>query len=158
MGGFGSGGARHKAWRSTKRCITSLPEMPFSKLIHAHRGCSSNNQFVLGKLKCEINLSSILLEHDEKIPLEITEIEISAFPCNYGGYRYYGRCPACNRCVRSLYVLDGTIPVCRFCLRMVYSSQNATFSYRCWILRPKGWGNLDLNQGPAGYESAALTN
>ena len=22
---------------------------------------------------------------------------------------------------------------------------------------PKGWGNLDLNQGPTGYESAALT-
>ena len=22
----------------------------------------------------------------------------------------------------------------------------------------KKWGNLDLNQGPAGYESAALTN
>ena len=24
--------------------------------------------------------------------------------------------------------------------------------------RPKEWGNLDLNQRPAGYESAALTN
>lgn len=23
---------------------------------------------------------------------------------------------------------------------------------------PKGWGNLDLNQGPTGYESVALTN
>jgi hypothetical protein len=36
------------------------------------------------------------------------------------------------RCVRSLYVLDGTIPVCRICLGMVYSSQNATFSYRLY--------------------------
>lgn len=105
--------------------------MPVSKLIHAHRS-DPNNQFILGKLRCEIHPSSILLEHDEKIPLEIPEIEICAFPCNYGGYRYYGRCPACNRCVRSLYVLDETIPVCRVCLRMVYSSQNATFSYRLY--------------------------
>ncbi len=132
MGGFGSGrGTRRKAWRSKKRYITSLPEIPVSKLIHAHRK-DPNNQFIWGKLRCKIHPSSILLEHDEKIPLEIPEIEISAFPCNYGGYRYYGRCPACNRCVRSLYVLDETIPVCRVCLRMVYSSQNATFSYRLY--------------------------
>ena len=25
-------------------------------------------------------------------------------------------------------------------------------------MSPKGWGNLDLNQGPTGYESVALTN
>ena len=24
--------------------------------------------------------------------------------------------------------------------------------------RPKGWGNMDLNHGPTGYESVALTN
>lgn len=132
MGGLGSGkGTRRTAWRSKKRDITSLPEMPVSKLIHAHRG-DPNNQFSLGNLKCEIHSFSIHLEHDEKLPLEVSEIEISAFPCYYGGYRYYGLCPACNRCVRSLYVLDGTIPVCRICLGMVYSSQNATFSHRLY--------------------------
>ncbi len=132
MGGFGSGkGTRRKAWRSKKRYIISLPEMPVSKLIHAHRG-NPNNQFIFGKLKCEIHLSSIHLEHDEKLPLDVSEIEISVFPCYYGGYRYYGLCPACSRCVRSLYVLDETIPVCRLCLKMVYSSQNATFSYRLY--------------------------
>ncbi len=132
MGGFGSGkGTRRKAWRSKKRYITTLPEMPVSKLIHAHRG-GPGNQSTFGKLKCEIQPSSIRLEHDEKLPLDVSEIKISAFPCYYGGYRYYGLCPACNRCVRSLYVLDGTIPVCRVCLGMVYSSQNATFSYRLY--------------------------
>jgi len=133
MGGFGSGkGTRHKAWRSKKRYITSLqPEIPVSKLIHTHRG-DPDNQAIFGKLKCEVHPSSIHLEHDAKLPLDVTEIEISAFPCNYGGYRYYGLCPACNRCVRSLYVLDGTIPVCRVCLDMVYSSQNATFAYRLY--------------------------
>jgi hypothetical protein len=132
MGGLGSGkGTRRKAWRSKKRDITSLPEIPVSKLIHAYRG-DLNNQFILGKLKCKIHPSSIHLEHDEKLSLDVSEIEISAFPCNYGGYRYYGLCPACNRCVRSLYVLDGTIPVCRVCLGIVYSSQNATFSYRLY--------------------------
>ena len=132
MGGIGSGkGTRCKAWRSKKRYITSLPEIPVSKLIHGHRG-DPNNQFILGKLKIEIHPSAIHLEHGEKIPLEVSEIEISASPCYYGGYRYYGLCPACNRCVRSLYVLDGTIPVCRVCLGMVYSSQNATFSYRLY--------------------------
>jgi hypothetical protein len=102
-----------------------------SRLIHTHRE-GPLNRFILGKLKCEIHPSSIRLEHDEKLPLDISEIEISVFPCYYGGYRYYGLCPACNRCIRSLYVLDGTIPVCRICLRMVYSSQNATFSYRLY--------------------------
>ena len=132
MGGLGSGkGTRRKAWRSKKRYIISLPEMPVSKLIHAHRG-DPNNQFILGKLKCEIHPSSIRLEHEEKLPLDVPEIEISAFPCYYGGHRYYGLCPACSRCVRSLYVLDETIPVCRLCLKMVYFSQNATFSYRLY--------------------------
>ena len=132
MGGFGSGKrTRRKAWRSKKRYIISLPEIPVSKLIHAHKD-NPNNQFILGKLRCEIHPSSIHLEHDEKLPLDVSEIEISAFPCHYGGYRYYGLCPACNRCIRSLYVLDGTIPVCRICLGMVYSSQNATFSYRLY--------------------------
>lgn len=133
MGGLGSGkGTRCKAWRSKKRYITSLPEIPVSKLIHAHRGCP-HNRFILGKLKCEIHPSSIRLEHAEKLPLDVSEIEISTFPCYYGGYRYYGLCPACNKSIKSLYVLDGTIPVCRVCLGMVYSSQNATFSYRLYM-------------------------
>lgn len=132
MGGLGSGkGTRRKAWRSKKRYITSLTEIPVSKLIHTHI-CEPNNQFILGKLKCEIHPSSIRMEHDEKLPLDVSEIKISAFPCYYGGYLYYGLCPACNRCVRSLYVLDETIPVCRVCLGMVYSSQNATLSYRLY--------------------------
>jgi len=132
MGGFGSGkGTRRKAWRSKKRYITSLPEIPVSKLIHAHKD-DPNNQFILGKLRCEIYPSSIHLKHEEKLALDVSEIEIRAFPCYYGGYRYYGLCPACNRCIRSLYVLDETIPVCRVCLDMVYSSQNATFSYRLY--------------------------
>lgn len=105
--------------------------MPVSKLIHTHRG-DPDNQPIFGKLKCKIHPSSIHLEHDEKLPLAVSEIEISALPCYYGGYRYYGLCPACNRCVRSLYLLEGTIPVCRICLGMVYSSQNATFSYRLY--------------------------
>ncbi len=105
--------------------------MPVSKLIHMHKE-DPHNQFVLGKLRCEIHPSSIHLEHDEKIPLEIPEIEIRAITCNYGGHRYYGLCPACSRCVRSLYVLDGTIPVFRLCLEMVYFSQNATFSCRLY--------------------------
>lgn len=132
MGGLGSGkGTRRKAWRSKKRYIASLPEIPVSKLIHMHRS-DPNNRCVFGKLKCKIHPSLIHLEHAEKLPLDVSEIEINAFPCYYGGYRYYGLCPACNRCVRSLYVLDGTIPVCRVCLGMVYSSQNATFSYRLY--------------------------
>jgi hypothetical protein len=123
MGGLGSGrGKRQKAWRSKKRYITSLTELPVSKLIHTHRD-NPDAQFIFDKMRCKVGPSSILLEHDEKLPLDVSEIEISASPCYYGGYRYYGLCPACNKCVRSLYVLDGTIPVCRICLRMVYSSR-----------------------------------
>jgi hypothetical protein len=95
MGGLGSGnGTRRKAWQSKKRYIISLPEMLVSKLIHAHRG-NPDNQSIFGKLKCQIHPSSIHLEHDEKLPLDVSEIEISSLPCYYGGCRYYGLCPAC---------------------------------------------------------------
>lgn len=132
VGGLGSGkGTRHNAWRSKKRYITSLPEIPVSKLIHAYRD-NRDNQFIVGKLKCKVSSSLIHLEQTEKALPLVSVIEISALPCHYGGYRYYGICPACNRHVKSLYVLGETIPLCRVCLGMVYSSQNATFSYRLY--------------------------
>lgn len=133
MGGLGSGrGTRRKGWRSKKRYIGNLPELHVSKLIHIHKE-NPDNQFILDKLRCKVIQSSIILEYDGKDPLVVTEIKISSLPCYYGGYRYYGLCPACNRCVRSLYLLNKTIPVCRVCLGMVYFSQNATFSYRLYL-------------------------
>lgn len=56
MGGVGSGrGKRQKAWRSKKRYITSLPEVPVPKLIHAHGDDPDNQSIAI--IICPINLT-----------------------------------------------------------------------------------------------------
>ena len=40
------------------------------------------------------------------------------------------------------------------CLNLLVAVYSTMLDYK---KRPKEWGNLDLNQGPTGYESAALT-
>lgn len=75
MGGLGSGkGIRRKAWRSKKIYITSLPEIPVSKLIHAKRG-DPDDQTIFGKLKCKIHPSSI---HERRNGFVLTKCSLCA--------------------------------------------------------------------------------
>ena len=48
-------------------------------------------------------------------------IRLDKTPCNYGGYRYWFRCPSCSKRVSVLYCA-GTY-VCRHCLNAPYGSQ-----------------------------------
>jgi len=58
-----------------------------------------------------------LLGYDKK-PVEY-EHRIEAFPCYYGGHRFYFRCRHCSRRVMALY-LSGGYYACRHCHRLAY--------------------------------------
>lgn len=50
-------------------------------------------------------------------------IPIDKQPCNFGGFRYFFRCPLCQCRMRMLYLTDKSIFLCRQCLNLSYKSQ-----------------------------------
>jgi hypothetical protein len=51
-------------------------------------------------------------------------IYLDTTPCNFGGQRWWFRCPECNRRCRILYHASGyTDFACRICRRLTYTSQ-----------------------------------
>jgi len=60
-----------------------------------------------------------LLGHEKK-PVEY-EHRIEAFPCHFGGHRYYFECRHCRRRVTVLY-LSGGYYACRHCQRLAYEA------------------------------------
>lgn len=51
-------------------------------------------------------------------------VYIVSTPCNYGGQRWWFRCPACNRRCRILYLAPGSVYfACRICHDLTYTSQ-----------------------------------
>lgn len=51
------------------------------------------------------------------------KIKIDKQSCNYGGYRYYFRCPLCQRRMRLLYLAQNSMLLCRKCLNLSYKTQ-----------------------------------
>ena len=64
------------------------------------------------------------------------DIPIEKLPCNYGGIRYYLRCPKCDQRMRFLYCKDGLF-ACRQCLKIGYFTQRLRPSVRCLIMENK---------------------
>jgi hypothetical protein len=77
--------------------------------------------------------------HFYKIPFE-------KLKCNYGGYRYYFRCPLCNKRMRKLYFTNGAF-LCRKCLNLSYDSQRRIPSRRYWLMRDKIGKKLEEKGG-----------
>jgi len=50
-------------------------------------------------------------------------IPVIKLPCNYGGCRYYFKCPLCQRRMRILYFAEQSVFLCRKCLNLAYKSQ-----------------------------------
>lgn len=50
-------------------------------------------------------------------------IPIEKLSCNYGGFRYYFKCPLCQKRMRILYFAEKSIFLCRKCLNLSYESQ-----------------------------------
>ncbi len=56
--------------------------------------------------------------------------------CNYGGFRYFFRCPECNKRMRILYCNEGVF-LCRKCLNLGYFTQVLTPAQRCIAMAKK---------------------
>lgn len=82
-------------------------------------------------------------------------IPVDKLSCNYGGFRYYFRCPLCRSRMRILYFAQNSTFLCRKCLNLAYESQRLRPTRRYYhmsqktkqTMKDKG-GNLDLWQKP----------
>ncbi|MEQ1823547.1 MAG: hypothetical protein ABL949_13635 [Fimbriimonadaceae bacterium] len=55
-------------------------------------------------------------------------ISLQAHPCNFGGRRWYWRCPGCNKPRMTLYyAITEWAFYCRKCLGLAYDSQNRSY-------------------------------
>ncbi len=138
MGGYGSGSYYRGGGKSTEE---SFHAFRMSRLVelgvvragnHRHGGWHwTRNDEVMSSISYEINMADVDFpwlrvnytntnsqeKHDYKIYLTATTP-------NYGGKRWWFRCPAarCGKRVAVLYL--GNIFACRHCWRMGYSTQN----------------------------------
>ena len=66
------------------------------------------------------------------------KIPVEKQPCQFGGYRYFLRCPGktCNGRMRKLYCCGGVF-LCRKCLNLGYYSQRVVPSTRFWLMQNK---------------------
>lgn len=92
-------------------------------------------------VKGEKEVAKAVLEDNHlKVTLENLSYNIpfEKQPCNFGGFRYFYRCPGvkCNRRMRILYDSNG-IFVCRKCLNLGYYSQRIIPSHRFWLMERK---------------------
>lgn len=62
------------------------------------------------------------------------DIAVEKQPCQFGGYRYFLRCPhpACKQRMRKLYCYRGLF-LCRKCLKLGYYTQRVEPSTRLWL-------------------------
>lgn len=82
-------------------------------------------------------------------------IPIEKQPCNYGGFRYFFKCPLCLQRMRILYLTQDSVFLCRKCLNLSYQSQRLRPANRYdymsekikKIIQDKG-GNLNLHKKP----------
>ena len=132
MGGIGSGrGLRPNAWKSKKTCVGRLPGLNVQRALKLYNA-SPNSGLTFGNFRLEIKESVINLSRDDNEKVLTDRIKIAAVPCNYGGVRYFGHCPACEKRAVTLFLYKNMF-ACRSCFRMVYYSQNATCAYRLLV-------------------------
>jgi hypothetical protein len=82
-------------------------------------------------------------------------IAVDKLPCNYGGNRYFFKCPLCQKRMRFLYFAEQSIFLCRKCLNLSYQSQRLRPTNRYEhmsdkikaAIKTKG-GDLDLFKKP----------
>lgn len=61
---------------------------------------------------------------------------LTSTACNYGGARWWFRCPCCQRRAAVLYIMGGALR-CTRCGRLSYSSQRGDAMDRTWIKQSK---------------------
>ncbi|MCB0126673.1 MAG: hypothetical protein KDE58_30655 [Caldilineaceae bacterium] len=79
-------------------------------------------------------------------------VKVATTTPNYGGTRYYWRCPSCNRRARIIY--GGTLFLCRHCHGLTYATAQSggdlltTIDNRLYRIREKLQGDWHFLQGP----------
>lgn len=84
-------------------------------------------------------------------------IPIDKLPCNYGGFRYFFRCPLCQARMRKLYLAENSLFLCRKCLNLSYETQSLRPTRRYdymskkikQLIKDRG-GDIDFWQKPPG--------
>lgn len=82
-------------------------------------------------------------------------IAIDKLTCNYSGFRYFFKCPLCQKRMRFLYFAEQSIFLCRNCLNLSYESQHLRPIWRYShmqdkakkLIKQKG-GDLDTYKKP----------
>ena len=113
---------------ATTSSLSNYPRLSIAQYRHQLRQSGTANSI-------DVNYSYRGKAHSYSIRLDKT-------PCNYGGYRYWFRCPSCSKRVSVLYCA-GTY-VCRHCLSVPYGSQlqqpiDRLFSRADAIRQRLGW-------------------
>lgn len=80
-------------------------------------------------------------------PVDI-RICLTSTLCNYGGKRWWFKCPCCSRRAAVLYIMEGSLR-CAKCGRVSYASQRGNVTDRAWIRQRKLEAKLgDYGQKP----------
>lgn len=74
------------------------------------------------------------------------QIPVEKQRCNFGGYRYYFRCPLCECRMRKLYCNQGVF-LCRNCLNLGYETQRLRKSKRHLYMKEKVEAQLQHKGG-----------
>lgn len=73
-------------------------------------------------IKAKPNQDSITITYRNRKNSSYT-IAVDKLPCNYGGFRYFFKCPLCSSRMRILYFAAQSVFLCRQCLNLSYESQ-----------------------------------
>jgi hypothetical protein len=78
--------------------------------------------------KCEV----IKINYRLKNKTDETIVTVTTSKCYFGGFRYWFKCPHCNKRVGTLYAVHGYF-ACRVCHGLTYQSTNANRRYKLYL-------------------------
>ena len=128
---MGKGRGRRPNRRGRKLMVNYLTGLNIPKLLKDFKKTPIIHSLLEGKVNLSINESCINFSWIDGAPVFPQKIEIASMPCNYGGFRYFGVCPCCQKRVSTLYLFRDSLE-CRTCLNLCYRSQNRTLSDRLY--------------------------
>ena len=151
---MGKGGSRWGAGRPTYRpAAGSYRSLDIRKMVRT--GCikprnwfgwqwSNDAGEKVASVSCAVNEYADQLtvnygwwRYDESERKEVKlSIGLTSTPCNYGGVRWWFRCPYCQRRAAVLFIMGSALR-CATCSRMSYASQRGDAINRTWIKQQK---------------------
>lgn len=151
---MGTGGSRYGAGRPGYRpTVESYRRLDIRKILKA--GCiKSLNRFgwqwlndageQVASVMCRVDgeAHGLTVTYSWKNSQEVTwqpvdmHIYLTSTLCNYGGKRWWFKCPCCPRRAAVLYIMSGLLR-CAKCGRLSYASQRGNVTDRAWIRQRK---------------------